>query len=171
MTLFARPDSDISTGSWSTTPLWSKLDDNSDVDFVQSPPDPVGVTFEVSLTDVVDPLMSTGHIIRARLQGDVSGTTANCDVNLYQGATLIAGFSVVPATSFTTYSYTLSASEANSITDYTDLRIKVTANDDGSLINDRMFCAWVEFEVPEQTPVSNSLAHNWEGLTEVRQSA
>lgn len=148
MAQYGRPISDISTGGWGTTPLWSKLDDNDDADFITSSKNPSADTFENALTNTLsDPSSSSGHIIKARLRCDKSNN-GTATMYLYQGTTLIATYSIPGnlATAFTTYSYTLTSTEANSITDYTALRIRVSAN---ATANAYGYCAWTELEIPD----------------------
>lgn len=71
-----------------------------------------------------DPGSSSGHIVRYRIKG-----TGDLTVVLMQGASTIATWAHTPAPgSFTTYEQTLSGAEADSITNYADLRLKFTAS-------------------------------------------
>jgi hypothetical protein len=148
MAQFGYPISDISTGGWTNTPLWSQLDDNSDADYITSSKNPTVDTFENALTSTLsDPSSSSGHIIRARLYcSKANNGTGN--IYLYQGTTLIASYAIPGnlATAFTTYSYTLTGTEADNITDYTDLRIRV---DGSGTANAYVYCAWTELEIPD----------------------
>lgn len=146
MTQFARPDADVSTGTWTTTPLWSKIDEVSadDTDFIQSSTN--ADACEVSLTNVTDPVSSSSHILRWRRRA--SGAPS-CTVALYQSTTLIASFTDTGISAgFADQSYTLSGSEADAITDYTDLRIRFTLN---VAVNWR--CSQAYFECPD-TPAA-----------------
>ena len=157
MAQYGRPISDISTGNWSTTPLWSDLDDNSDADYITSGKNPVADTFENALTSTLsDPLSSSGHIVRARLYcSKASNGTAT--VYVYRGTTLIATYAIPGnlATAFTTYSYTLTGTETDNITDYTDLRIRVVGN---GTANAYVYCAWTELEVPDAVTATEETA-------------
>src|SRR3970040_543328 len=54
---YARPAADITLGSWTTSPLWSKIDETSfdDADFIHSTG--AGETFsEIRTADVTDPV-------------------------------------------------------------------------------------------------------------------
>lgn len=82
-------------------------------------------------------MSSSGHVIRARLAKDASGgAQIDATVQLRQGyvseaslGTLIATLTQANVTNtFTTYSYTLSAAEADAITDYTSLFLRVLGN-------------------------------------------
>jgi hypothetical protein len=149
MAQYGRPSSDISTGLWTTTPLYSKLDETpySDTDYITSTKNATGDIFEELLSSVSDPFSSANHIIRVRLRCSKS-SNGTATLYLYQGTTLIATYAIPGylATGFTTYEYTLSAGEANSITDYSDLRIRI----DGSCTaNAYDYCSWIEFECPD----------------------
>lgn len=141
MAQFARPDSDIVIGSWAedddtTDALFGEIDEAtpSDTDFVKSE-DLTGAgntsVFACGLSDVTDPESSSGHVLRTRLRKQ---GTAQMDatVELRQGytgegaqGTLIATLSQTAlTTAFADYSHTLSAGEADAITDYTDLQLR-----------------------------------------------
>jgi hypothetical protein len=144
---YARPIADILVGSWGTTPLWDKLDEVAPDDAttqVQSANRPTNDTFEVRLSSVTDPQSSSGHVVRIRMYGNTSHTWS---AYLYQGATLIKTLvsGAVPPSSYITNSYMLTAGEADSITNYADLRVRIVAN--GSA-NGREYVTWIELEVP-----------------------
>lgn len=148
MAQYGRPISDISTGNWATTPLWSDLDDNLDADYITSGKNPAADTFENALTSTLsDPSSSSGHIVRARLYCS-KANNGTATVYVYQGTTLIATYAIPGnlATAFTTYSYTLTGIEADNITDYTVLRIRVVVN---GTANVYVYCAWTELEIPD----------------------
>lgn len=76
---------------------------------------------EVALGSLIDPASSTGHIVRYRLTGD-GGIIV---VRLRQGTTTIASWTHnPPPVSFTTFEQTLSGAEADSITDYSALKLQ-----------------------------------------------
>ena len=156
MAVFVRPDGDISTGNWASTPdLWQKIDETpfSDSDFVQSENDPSNDIMEVTLENQSDPASSTGHIVRYRLARNQSGGgqpgTLNVIVGLYQGTTLIATQteSDVPL-AFAEYSFTLTGGEADNITDYDDLRIRWDADKSAGARTTWCELSFAEFETP-----------------------
>lgn len=123
------PNEDISAGGWrpsvgSPNLLYPMIDespvDDGDFDYTTSLS-----TMEVKLEAGVDPVASDGHTVYYRLKGD--GTT-DAVVKLKQGTTVIATWTEtnVPST-LTDYEHTLSEGEADSITDYSNLRISVEA--------------------------------------------
>jgi hypothetical protein len=117
-----RPTSDITTGTWTPSTgasLFGVLDETpfDDADFITTSASSI---CEVKYSAGTDPVSSTGHIIRYRAKG----TSGTLTVSLYQGATLIATQTPTLTTSYQTFTMTLSSGEANSITDYTDLRLR-----------------------------------------------
>jgi hypothetical protein len=154
---FARPALDITTGFWTVTPLWNKLAETAPDDAttqIQSGADPVNDTFEVKLSPVTDPATSSGHIVRYRV-AQIGTRTATVDASLYQGATLIASdVQQTLTTAYQTFSFTLSAVQADAITDYTDLRVRVVANASGTGTATNVLATWIELEVPEILPTS-----------------
>jgi hypothetical protein len=146
MPQYGRPSTDASIGAYTdqgggTTNIWDTINETvaSDADYIRSVADPSNAPYVTKLTAVTDPVSSTGHTIRARMGTDVSsgGNQIDATVQLRQGyvsegtpGTLIATLtqSNISAGSFTDYSYNLSAGEANSITDYSDLYLRVVMN-------------------------------------------
>src|SRR3954469_21589771 len=94
MSQFARPVSDLATGAWSPTPVWSRLDEvvPSDADFVSDAEDgTIGVPFQVSLNTISDPGKNLSHIIHVRLR-ESNTSQFGFEVELLQGASHIASF-------------------------------------------------------------------------------
>lgn len=148
---YARPDSTtiaFNSGSHLSMDEVSPSDSDFASLFVDEPGGPVSDFAEVTLSNVTDPASSTGHIIRVRhrLSAEIVGTV---EVRLYQGATLKATFMLNSfATTFSTESYTLSGTEADSITDYTDLKFYFSIVADSGDENITWDISWAEFEVP-----------------------
>jgi hypothetical protein len=125
---FAAPTSDISVGEWlrssdnSGTALYTMLDetayDDNDYAYVNS-----DSTLEVKFAPVSDPATSSGHKVRYRIKGNGAATIT---VSLRQGSgTEIASWAHTAASTTTTsYEQTLSSGQADSITDYADLRLR-----------------------------------------------
>ena len=146
MAQFARPSSDITT-DWATTPLWSKIDEVTpdDGDFITGTGN--AKTFEVKLSAVTDPQVGTGHIVRIRARATGSGGAERLNTwGLYQATTAIVTQNAsITRGSFNEYSITLSEAQANSITDYSDLRIRgLTSQGTTETID----VSWAELEVP-----------------------
>lgn len=130
---FGRPIEDISAGAWlpSTIPLgvdlYATIDEEvaSDTDYNYTTS---ASTFEVKLTALADPVRSTGHTIYFRVPAGFS-PVGTLKVSLREGAgTEIAVAHNGTVTADTTYNYALSGAEADSITDYTDLRLRFEAS-------------------------------------------
>ncbi len=163
MAQFARPSSDIVTSPWTTTPLWSDIDDGASPDgtviLSDSSPDSTE-PFAVELSDVTDPSSSTGHIIRCHWAKNSNGGGAHRgQAELRQGyvsegsqGTLIATLTgaAIDTTTLTTQTYTLSAAEADNITDYSDLQLRVWAEKSNGTTGNRVWkIDYVELEVPD----------------------
>lgn len=144
MAQFARPDADTSAGTWTTQAggtanLYATVDETAadDADYVKSVTAPSSAPVVFRLSDVTDPVSSSGHVIRVRARNGVTGGKAvDLTAQLRQGyvnegtpGTLIATLTQASVSeSFTTYSATLTGGEADAITDYTDLYLRVVAN-------------------------------------------
>lgn len=145
MPQFARPDQDTTIGTFTdnaggTTNIYTAIDEVSanDSDFIRSVTSPSNAVYVCRLSDVVDPVSSSGHIIRMRTSCDqdaqeVLDFTQQLRMS-YAGegaqGTLIASQSRtgVSSTTWTTSSYTLSGGEADAITDYTALFFRFLVN-------------------------------------------
>lgn len=120
------PVSDVSAGSWtpsSGTDLYAMLDETvaSDTDYIAATS---ATTCTLALASGSDPASSTGHILRYRLPPG-SGTVS---VALKQGTTTIASWGPHSLTgSAQDFAQTLTGSEADSITDYSALRVEFTS--------------------------------------------
>ncbi len=121
---FARPSSDVVDGAFVPSTggdLYACIDETSpsDADYIAATEVTSGT---VGLSSVVDPLSPNGHTYSFRATS-ADGSTLVC--RLRQGATQVATETVsnVPV-GFTTYARTLTAAEADSITDYTALRLE-----------------------------------------------
>ena len=143
MAQFARPDTDISKGGWTAstgTDLWEMINETpaSDTDYARSGDNPTTAeTYEAALSSVTDPVSSTGHVVRYRYQKNESGggkaTGIDLTVYLVENTTVIASQAHTDiSVGYLDGSFTLTAGEADSITDYTDLRLRFTAQDDAS---------------------------------------
>ena len=139
MTQFARPSADTVRTGWTdqaggTSSVFTTIDEvvADDSDFIRTAAPPGANEYETLLTAVTDPAVSTGHVMRWR-RGKVGlalggAATINLTVRLLQGAGQIVSRSdpAIPE-AFTDTSYTLTAGEADSITDYADLRLEFVA--------------------------------------------
>ena len=152
MTQYCRPDSDIETVDWTTTPLFEKIDEVSldDGDYIVSDNGSATYDCEVGLSSVTDPESDADHVIswRSCLFGTGTKSVAT-RVYLYEGATLRAtSQQESESTSFATHTYELSSGEADAITDYSDLSIIIEAICSGT---GTRVCrvSWLQFAVPD----------------------
>lgn len=155
MTQYARPISpDISTGGWTTAPLWDDIEETpySDLDYITSSKNAGGDICEVSLGAVSTPSVRTGHTVnyRARCDKTDNGTII---VSLVQGTTVIRSYDPgFLTTSFAPYSFTLSEAEAQNITNYGDLRLRFSGT---CTANAYVFLSWAELQIPDAAPSGN----------------
>lgn len=121
------PIADLSAGGWTPSTgsdLYAVLDEGtaSDADYVVST---TATSCELRIAVGSDPAVSTGHILRYRLLAGSGAVTAV----LKQGSTTIASYGPHTLTgSAQDFSQTLTGGEADSITDYSDLRVVFTAS-------------------------------------------
>lgn len=157
MAQFARPDSDVTATN--ITGGFADIDEAtaSDADFAYSANNTTA-ELEVGLSNVTDPAVSIGHVMRlryAKTNGGVldgGGSAAQWNVDLYQGSTLIQSIGTAAGTgAWQLHEFTLPASAADAITDYSDLRLRfTTSGGGGSPANRRgMGVSWAELEVPD----------------------
>lgn len=163
MAQFARPNADVTTASWTPSTgasLFGVIDEStaSDTDYILGE-NSTNDSCEVALSAVTDPESSSSHIVRYRYRKNASsGNTRNIQVFLYQGGTLIAsGTAHTPTTTtWTAGTFTLTGTQADNITDYTDLRLRITQSGTtgGSAGNRRHpQLSWAELEVPDATVI------------------
>lgn len=143
---FARPDADTFNGDgWTeddgdTVNMFQEVDEVAadDVDFVRSPVTPTNDVVVFRLSDVTDPVSSTNHVLRVRTSADQDAQETidflfelrQSYVNEAGQGTLIASTTRngVTSTTWTTTTHTLSGAEADAITDYTALFVRIRAN-------------------------------------------
>lgn len=144
MAQFARPSADTTVGSWEdelagTTDIFQSIDEAvaDDDDFITSETAPSSSFYVTALSTIEDPQSSSGHTVRYRYQKDASGgAQIDIDVELREGyvsegtpGTLIASQSHTDISNgWTDGSFTLSSGEADSITDYSDLFLRIVAD-------------------------------------------
>lgn len=137
MAQFARPSADTVRSGWTdqaggTTTIYTSIDESvaNDGDYIKTAAPPGSNEFETLLTSVTDPVSSSGHVMRwrRRKQPPSGSTDINLTVRLLQGAVEIVSRpdNAIPG-SYADTSYTLSAGEADAITDYGDLRLEFVA--------------------------------------------
>lgn len=125
---YARPSSDIADGGWlPSTPaadLFDMINEDTfnDSDYIYSTDTSTAI---IGLNGVTDPVASDNHVVRYRVY---SPNSSSITVNLKQNTTLIATWTHTSLSATpTTYEETLSGAQADSITDYTALRLEFIA--------------------------------------------
>jgi len=131
MPQIARPLADVSKGLWTPTPVFAAIDEmneaGADATFVTSG-NVAGDSFEVDLAS-----MAYANSLPQTLKVRLRKTTADNNqvtLTLFEGTTMVA-YRVIPGSqitqTFTTKTFPLTYSEISNISDYTDIRLKVTA--------------------------------------------
>jgi hypothetical protein len=163
MAQYAVPTGDISDGTWVTDGGGSDLSAQVDNGIINGTPNDTTYITEngsfmptdcdLALSGLSDPSNHNDHVlrIRARHDGGFNSSFYSLAYNLYEGASLIAGFSANPSdglsTTWTTFSGTLSTSEAGNISDYTALSVRLQANTFNTA--DAVRVSEIELEVPD----------------------
>jgi hypothetical protein len=125
----ARPQSDLLNSGWTppvgySARIGTPIPDDT-APFVTSPVDPQGATFESQLGRLAWPHPGPQKLtVRLRETG-IDDTTVN--IALLQGPAIVARKSVTPSDAFSDFELSLPQDQISPITDYTDLRLRVTA--------------------------------------------
>lgn len=169
MVQYFYPVSDI-TNQWASGG-WAQVDDNSDTDYAYTDDNPSNLVLEMALPSITDPGVAgngSNHFIIARgrlFDGGVpatsSGTGCSVLVELVQGTTVIAS-NTIPFDNFFSQWYpnitmlNLTAGQADSISDWADLRIRLTANGGGGSPSNRRGVAIssIELGIPDAPSLS-----------------
>lgn len=153
MTQTARPISTISAGNWTPTGAPTLHEATDDV-VANDLTDYAGVLetsselFDVKFGPLSDPSLSTGHTFFIRFRDDL-GYSWNFTV--LQGAIIIAGWSDSSIVStFKDTSYTLTGAETDSITNYSDLRMR--SNVVGAGFGIQCYVTQIYMQIPDATP-------------------
>lgn len=144
MAQYGRPSADTYIGNYKdqgdgASNIYQAIDEASpsDADYIKSESGPSASPYCAALTTLEDPLSSSGHVFRYRFRKSAAGgAQINIKAQLRQGyvnegtpGTLIKEIEHVDVgESWTTNPYTLSAGEADAITDYTSLFIRFESN-------------------------------------------
>lgn len=186
MAQLARPSSDVAKngGTWvdqagatldpSTNPAWPLLDEatpDDDTTYAQANSSGANNWYEVKLASLTDPSSSSGHILRVRARKSLaSGQATGATFWLYQSTTLIATLDITPGDAdftagWTTKTLTLSGAEADSITDYSDLRVRWLKTVSGTGTARSVRTTQIELEVPSaSTAVEGTIAQTLPAL-------
>jgi len=145
MAQFGRPSADTyNSDGWTdqaggSTTIYTTIDETvaSDTDYIKSASAPSNDPYVTKLSTLEDPVSSSGHTVRFRYcKSAAGGATIGLVVQLRQGyvdegtpGTLIATTTVADiGETWTNGTISLSAGEADAITDYTDLYLRFVAN-------------------------------------------
>ncbi|MDQ3540404.1 MAG: hypothetical protein M3440_06920 [Chloroflexota bacterium] len=133
----ARPTTDVTDGTWTDqaggTSLFAAIDEAiaSDADYIQSATATATADVaEVALGSITDPAVSTGHVVRYRYGKDTAaGDVVNLTVSLRQGTgTEIAAWTHTDiGVGPTDVVQTLTAAQADAVTDYSALRLRFSS--------------------------------------------
>ena len=103
----------------------------------------------VNIESLTDPLIGTGHDIKFRAKATGSGGGEKVRIRLFEGATqrALSGKISITRGSFNAYTFTLSIVDADTITDYTDLRIEIDADTVGG--SENLEVSEIFLEIPD----------------------
>jgi hypothetical protein len=132
------PINDISVYRFSPTPIWQTLQKgypltNTYVEsqgIYRTDGSVYNAYFEVKLSKIVYPNTYSGWKVRVLMQKNaVGGTDLSVTITLKQGSTVIASYNTIyNSTTWDWMEISLTEEQAQSITDYSDLRIYVEVN-------------------------------------------
>ena len=124
---YARPESDVAAGLWTTTPLYQKIDEVAadDADVITSSGNPDGDTCEIKLSNIAGNTVDATTVQFRYRKDPTSANQLDLTVSLWQGSTKIAE-SVLSSvgTAWTNGTLVLTTAQVNSITDRGDLRLQ-----------------------------------------------
>jgi len=153
MAQFLRPSSDISAGSWTTSPLFSKVNETASNDSpLITSPNNSNTTCDLGLSTASSPTAGT-RTLRIRVRKGTQSNNRGLNYNLKQGSTSVQSGTVQATlpTTFTTYSITITGT----VTNYSNLSVELisTGTVGGSTGNRAVVdVSWVEFEIPDAPP-------------------
>jgi hypothetical protein len=144
MSQHARPVVDITRTNWAdslggTTNLAGQISEEiaNDSEYIETGLAPANAVYVAKLSSVTDPQSSAGHVLRYRFRKNAdAGDAQDLTVELRQGyvsegtpGTLIKAVThtAIAGTGWTAGSVTLSGAEADAITNYTALFLRVLA--------------------------------------------
>ena len=145
MAQYGRPSTDTVNDGYTDqggggATIYTTIDETSpsDADYIRSVLTPTSDVYTTKFTSVEDPISSTGHVVRVRMaKSAAGGEQIDVVVQLRQGyvnegspGTLIATVANLTNISetWTTTTYNLSGGEADAITNYADLFLRIVSN-------------------------------------------
>jgi len=148
MAQISKPDDDITDGGWlrsdngSAVNLYQLVSDGTTTFIYDSSfgsPSPCTLALE----NLTDPSSASDHTIS--VSGRYQSSSSNIIFELFEGSNFRGGATGTLTNSFANYSYTLDTDEANDISDYTNLRIKLSASQGFSEVE----ITHAQFSVPD----------------------
>ena len=158
MAQFAVPDADTATPAGWTNSGFARLDEGAPGDdlLAHLAQGNQGSNFglDKGLTDITDPAVSTGHVLRARWSKPTGNRTTNGRLELWQGVpgsgTLIATLAIANLpTALQIDTLALSGAEADAITDYAAIQLRVYYTYTGGGSPGTFDVDFIELETPD----------------------
>jgi hypothetical protein len=158
VSVILRPVADVLVGSWTTVPLFNKINsvDVNDGTLVTSDGNPSNDEFRVDLANPdVAPIVNTGHILRYRIRKNNSGgRQIDFVVRLLDRSAspskIIATYNHTDVSNiFVQFNQTLSEAQAGNIESYNHLVVSVIGNAVGGGAGRSAQCSWANLEVPD----------------------
>ena len=151
MAQYADPDSTVS-GGWDgigggAASQHAAVSDDSDLTYINEDD---GSVVQMGLTTITDPLVDTGHVMRARIRYDNGNGTVIFRMRLYDqtnGYIATSGDVTVNSTTPYAITYDVTKGEAANITDYATLEVELYGTSSGTK---DCLCTKFEFEVPNK---------------------
>lgn len=160
---FARPVSDFNAHSWTTTPLFSKIDevDADDADEISSEVlvAPGTTTIADLLLDVLtDPIINTDHVARVRAKATFTlGSAAKLRMSLMYSGIIFAQVDLNLTSSYQTFEFAVSTAGAGLITNYAALEVQFSGVFATGNIGS-VQVSWFEFAIPERSGIQTQSA-------------
>lgn len=182
----ARPLSDVSTGGWTaqgaadlrSALAGEKADDNTVIRSAiaaDAVANPANATCEVRLTVVADPrtsaisvshvpFRSSGYLVRFRYRSAGQSQSIDLTVKVIDNATERTSWSLRSTSNeWTTAAFTLTPQQADSISNYANLRLRFIATG-GNGANRQIEISWIDFELPHtERPDRDNQQLSWRG--------
>lgn len=131
------PQTDVTTGGYTAEPaavtgvaLAARIGESvrDDATYLRSPVGPTGAVYEARLNAGEDPGVDTGMSFLVVLSSGGGATTAECEVALVQGTTVISAHTYTGLTDApTAYTFNVPDTDVVDITDFGDLRLRFTS--------------------------------------------
>jgi len=152
MVQFLRPVADTTVGDWTVAPLWSKVNGTAQNDSpLITSTNSNGSECVLKLSAAQAPAAGTRTIIVRVARTDTGGSNPVLRTQLRQGTSVIQEWTFT--TTSTAFANATSAVDTSSVTDWSDLNIRLVREGGGSNANRRpLRVSWVQLEIPEAAP-------------------